>query len=222
MLPNSRKQNKLALWFSVEGDVRFLSHRDTMRLWQKALARTRAPLKYSQGFNPHPRLSLPLPRSVAMASTAELLLVELVQPCPENLYRQLQDCLPAGIQILQACPVPADQPAVPICAQYRITLTTSADRIALQRRIDNFNNTPTHTIERQAHGRHPARTIDLRPAIAQLELEHHALIATVNISPQATPRISELLTLLQLDDPHLVKQITRTNTQYHHPLSRNN
>ncbi|MBN1844663.1 MAG: DUF2344 domain-containing protein, partial [Sedimentisphaerales bacterium] len=52
------RSEDVALWFDVEGDLRFLSHRDTLRCWQRALTRATVPLRYSQGFNPHPRLVL--------------------------------------------------------------------------------------------------------------------------------------------------------------------
>ena len=66
-------REKWAFEFSVTGDLRFISHRDTVRVFQRALARAALPVAYSEGFNPHPRLSLPLPRAVGVASEAELM-----------------------------------------------------------------------------------------------------------------------------------------------------
>ena len=62
--------------FQVDGDLRFVSHHDMLRLFRRALARAEVPMRFSQGFNPHPRMSLPLPRPVGMASETEALMIE--------------------------------------------------------------------------------------------------------------------------------------------------
>ena len=62
--------------FQVDGDLRFVSHQDMLRLFRRALARAEVPVRLTQGFNPHPRMSLPLPRPVGMASEAEVLMIE--------------------------------------------------------------------------------------------------------------------------------------------------
>ena len=107
-------KNTMAIWYAVEGDTRFLSHRDTMRLWQRALTRAEAPVRFSQGFNPHMRLNLALPRSVGMASRAELLIMELTEAwSPEKLISALGGTLPAGISILEVRAIAAGVKAHP-------------------------------------------------------------------------------------------------------------
>ena len=49
-----------------------------LRLFRRALARANVPVRFTEGFNPHPRISLPLPRPVGMASDAEVLVIETV------------------------------------------------------------------------------------------------------------------------------------------------
>ncbi len=66
-----------AIRFRIGGALRFLSHAETARLWQRACTRAALPVRYSQGFNPHPRMSLPLPRPVGVAADEELLVVKL-------------------------------------------------------------------------------------------------------------------------------------------------
>ncbi len=63
----------LAVRFKVEGSLRFLSHAETLRLLQRACVRAGLALRYSEGFNPHPKFSLPLPRPVGVESEDELL-----------------------------------------------------------------------------------------------------------------------------------------------------
>jgi len=66
-----------AVWFRIGGLLRFLSHAETLRVCQRACARAGVPVKHTMGFNPHPRLSLPLPRSVGVESDDELLVLWL-------------------------------------------------------------------------------------------------------------------------------------------------
>ena len=74
----------LVVRFKIEGRLRFLSHVETLKLFQRACARAGLQVRYSEGFNPRPRLSLPLPRPVGVESQDELLCVRVEQdPLPD-------------------------------------------------------------------------------------------------------------------------------------------
>ena len=89
----------MAIRFVIEGDLRFISHHDTMRLFERALSRAQLPVRFSKGFNPGPRLSLPLPRSVGIASGVELLAVELDDAIePAVVLGTLSEQMPAGLK----------------------------------------------------------------------------------------------------------------------------
>lgn len=80
----------LAVRFKVEGSLRFLSHAETLRLFQRACVRAGLALRYSEGFNPHPKLSLPLPRSVGVESDDELLCLWVEREPPADLSHRGQ------------------------------------------------------------------------------------------------------------------------------------
>ena len=63
--------------FAVEGDVRFLSHLDVLRAIERIAARAGLPLRYSRGFNPRPKFSVPHPRPVGVAARRDLLVLSL-------------------------------------------------------------------------------------------------------------------------------------------------
>ncbi len=65
--------------FRIGGSLRFLSHAETMRLFQRACVRAGVKVAYSQGYNPHQRMSLVLPRSVGVESDDELLCLWLAE-----------------------------------------------------------------------------------------------------------------------------------------------
>jgi radical SAM-linked protein len=68
---------RLRLKFGRGEDLKFLSHLDLMRLWERALRRAGLPLAYSEGFTPHPQIALAAPLLVGVTSDAELMDVSL-------------------------------------------------------------------------------------------------------------------------------------------------
>ena len=72
----------LVMKFRIGRSLRFLSHAETLSLFQRACVRAGIDLCYSQGFNPRPKLSLPLPRPVGVESDDELLAVRVLKSTP--------------------------------------------------------------------------------------------------------------------------------------------
>ena len=95
----------LVIKFRIGGLLRYLSHAETLRLFERACVRAGINLQYSQGFNPHPRLSLPLPRPVGVDSDDELLTLKVhweLNPGAEQLKEQsIKDALSA--QLPEGC-----------------------------------------------------------------------------------------------------------------------
>lgn len=90
--------------FSKTGNIRYISHLDIMRLFQRTFKRADIRLLHSQGFNPHPRMVLAQPLSLGFESTGEYL--EFYCPeglgTEEELRERLNALLPAGVEVL-AC-----------------------------------------------------------------------------------------------------------------------
>ncbi len=92
----------LRMIFSKTGNAIWISHLDTMRLFQRAFKRSGLLLKHTQGFNPRPSVSIALPLSVGVESACELLDFELDGqdvPCQDILTR-LNTALVPGVQVL--------------------------------------------------------------------------------------------------------------------------
>ena len=86
--------------FSKKGDMRFISHLDLMRLFTRALRRAELPLKISEGFSPHPRLSIKRALKLGVESEHEEAMIVLTRPVMlEEFQRVLQPQLPEGITI---------------------------------------------------------------------------------------------------------------------------
>jgi len=94
---------KLRLRFSKTGKAIYMSHLDLMSTLQRAFIRAGIKLKYTQGFNPHPSLSIALPLSVGLSSLCELIDFKTENYLlPEGLPKLINNALPEGIEITEA------------------------------------------------------------------------------------------------------------------------
>ncbi len=99
------KTDKLRLRFEKTGRAVYISHLDLMATMQRAFARAELPLKYSEGFNPHPLISILLPLSVGTASVCELMDFRLREEIIlATLPERLTNVLPEGIRVLEVWP----------------------------------------------------------------------------------------------------------------------
>jgi radical SAM-linked protein len=93
---------RLRVRYAKRGRLRFTSHRDFSRAFERALVRARIPMAYSSGFNPHPRISYAGASPTGAASEAEYLeigLAEVVEP--SRLAADLDAALPEGLDVLE-------------------------------------------------------------------------------------------------------------------------
>ena len=95
--------DKLRLRFSKTGRAVYISHLDLMHTMQRAFSRAGYALKYSEGFNPHPQISIALPLSVGAASLCEIMDFKLKEdPILSELPEKLTAVLPEGITVTEA------------------------------------------------------------------------------------------------------------------------
>ena len=92
--------DKLRLRFQKTGRAVYISHLDLMHTMQRAFSRAGYELKYSEGFNPHPQISIALPLSVGVASYCELMDFKLKEDCVlDELPQRLTAAMPEGIRV---------------------------------------------------------------------------------------------------------------------------
>lgn len=92
--------NKLRMRFSKTGRAIYISHLDLMATMQRAFSRAGSRLKYSEGFNPRPQISIALPLSVGTASVCELMDFQLLEEVDITLLTErLNATMPEGITV---------------------------------------------------------------------------------------------------------------------------
>ena len=205
---------RVAIQFSIDGDLRFVSHRDELRLLTRALARARWPVAYSQGFNPQPRVVLPLPRSVGTASTCEWAVVVLNESrATERLQRSLAAALPSGCCLQRV--VTLATRATPHAQRARYTVELDpADTRGIQPRIEELLRAVTLDIERGYGAKKPSRAINIRPYIETVTLDGRTLSMQLTFTGQRTARPIELLTALSLPSTEYGHRIRRVQVEW--------
>lgn len=160
---------RVRLRFTKLGKVRFTSHRDVARIWERALRRARLPVAVTEGFRPRPKLSFGLALSTGHESLAEYLDVELADPLGGaelvELPARLSPALPVGIDVLAAAEVVSGQDslqeAVRSCRWQIEALGLDVDHA--QELVDAALGAQELIVTRQRKGRDV--TDDLRPAV---------------------------------------------------------
>lgn len=93
---------KVLVKFTKKDRMKFLSHLELIRVIERALRRADIPLKFSQGFNPHPKISFAAPLAVGVSSEGEYLTVEVEEKIdPKNFENKLNKVLPEGIKFIK-------------------------------------------------------------------------------------------------------------------------
>jgi radical SAM-linked protein len=92
---------RLRIRYAKRGRLRFTSHRDFARAFERALRRAAVPMAYSAGFSPHPKISYANAAPTGTASEAEYLEIGVAQRCdPDRLQESLDAALPAGLDVV--------------------------------------------------------------------------------------------------------------------------
>lgn len=170
---NAPRPNRIRIRFSKYGPIRFTSHRDVARVWERALRRTGIPVAYSEGFSPRPRLRFGLALATAHESCGEYLDIDL-QPETEvdldGLPALLGPVLPNGMDVQATAPVvpgsPSLQEAVVSCSWYIELL--DFDRAAGAALVDHVLTAEELPVTRTRKG--TAVTDDIRADVLDLRI----------------------------------------------------
>jgi radical SAM-linked protein len=186
---------RLRLRYAKRGRLRFTSHRDFSRAFERAVARTRLPVAYSSGFNPHPRISYAGAAPTGSASEAEYLELALAQVVvPAEVHALLDEALPAGLDVLEVVESPGGSLADLLeGSRWRIDLAT--DRSATVDAVERFLAADQALVERMT--KKGMREFDARGAVVSLVV----LPAAGSDGEDAGPRPTSLDVVLRHGTP---------------------
>jgi radical SAM-linked protein len=203
LAPAKGPASKVRLRFAKGGALRWLSHHDLMRTFERMLRRAALPFRRTQGFNPHPRLVFALSLPLGVVGRAEIAELELDDdvPADEVLARLRAQC-PAGLEIHGAHAIPPRSSARVRGLCYGLALPE--DRAAaVAGRLAEFLGAGECWIERyRPSGGQARRRLDLRPFVRDLRIVGQPpwLEMDLWLTPAGTARPEEVLAVLQLQD----------------------
>jgi radical SAM-linked protein len=204
---------RIRVRFQKLGKVRFTSHRDLARIWERATRRAELPIAYSVGFTPRPKLSFGLALSTGHESLAEYLDIELDENAGSaggalfdlvGLPERLSSVLPWGIDVSAAAEIPAGtmslQQSVLTC-EWEIGLH-GVDVAAVAAAVESVLRADAIQVTRERKGR-PVDD-DIRPGVVDLSIRRSTadevvLWAELGAQPRAL-RPAELLAAMDLRD----------------------
>jgi len=160
---------KIRLRYAKRGKLRFTSHRDVARAFERAVRRSGLPMAYSQGYHPHPKLSWVGAAPTGAASEAEYAEIALVEHVdPQVICAELDAALPDGLAVLEAVLAGPGGLAERIEASaWRIEVRGWRGDV-LQRAVQLLLAAPQLVVERVTKdGR---RSLDVRAALVSLEV----------------------------------------------------
>ena len=179
--------------FTKRGKVRFLSHRDLARIWERALRRAEIRVSYSEGFSPRPKVSFGLALSTGYESLGEYLDIDLADDLePDELLALVNPSLPVGMEAQVAIRIP------PGTDSLQQSVTSSAWEIdvkdvapdAVAQRVTEALAAETLPIVVERKG--SETDLDARPAILDLAAHGTTLLAELATHPRSL-RPAELL-----------------------------
>ena len=201
------------VWFSIEGDLRFLSHRNVMNLCERASARAGLPVAFSKGFNPRPKISLLLPRPVGVASQCELLIIRFEQAFQDARWlERFSKQFPPGAKILRAEPLPDKGHIWVKSVTYQLFLTDIESKAVSRHLAEIRNNKGTFaTINEQTNDNKK-----MEKYILDMDIVKNTLTFTIAGNPRTTPPGPDrVLKAIGFADPsEVISRLTKTKLLY--------
>ncbi|HKD36186.1 MAG TPA: TIGR03936 family radical SAM-associated protein [Pirellulales bacterium] len=197
--------------FGKRGDLRWLSHRDLMRTWERLFRRAQVPLGMTEGFHPKPRMNFPSALAVGIAGENEVLEVELSEDWPaEQLATAIAAHAPEGLAVKRVDAAPdGSKKAQAVGLTFQVEVPEHRRANAAER-IAAFLASETHAINREGR----SAPLDLRPLVVGLSLDDNALTMRLRVDREGSARPREVLAAVGLDDLELEgSSLTRTEVE---------
>ena len=209
--PDGRPSERLRVRFRRGEEVKYITHLDLMRFWERALRRAGVALAYSEGHTPHARLSLAAPLAVGVTSSAELMDVFLTRrTAPRDFARSVDAQLTAGIEILEVVEVGLGLPSLQAevrWARYRVEGPFDGPPDDVRSAVERFLAAESipweHMREKQV------RKYDIRALVRELRPDDspqgsYALAMVVRCDNRATGRPEQVAAALGLPGPSVI------------------
>ncbi len=187
-----------------------------MRTFERALRRSGLPLRMSEGYNPRPRISLPVPLGVGIEGTDEAMEFDLADWVPDReVTVRLREQLPAGLRVLSAELAPSNRAARAETIAYRISLRKAISNEGRLTRegLERFMARDEVLVQRIRKGHQ--KIVNIRPFIIDLQRKDEDVLLRLKAGPEGSASPWEVLAAIGCDEAVCRSQfrIVRTRVQ---------
>jgi len=207
------KVQRLRVTFARGEEVKYITHLDLMRFWERALRRAGIPLAYSEGFSPNPRLALAAPLPVGVTSSGELMDVYLSRRVtPQHFVKAVSRQVTPGIAVLEVREVGLGLPSLQSqvrWAEYQVDVATDRSAEDVQRAVEGL--LAAESIPWQHQREREVRRYDLRPLVQDVSVEVMAdgcctLGMRLRTDSQASGRAEQVVAALGFEAPTRIQR----------------
>jgi radical SAM-linked protein len=217
------RKPQVRLRYSKLGKLRFTSHRDMARIWERSVRRLQLPIAYSEGFSPRAKLSFGLALPTVFESEAEFVDLTLNEPIEvDALPQALTEVLPQGVTVTGATVLEGKVDSLQECVEAtNWSLFVDGDLDALQSWSQTLLAADELLVTRERKGK--SRTDDVRPAVLAVDVRPNAdasVPAAVEIYAELAtkPRALRPLELLDINEPSVDFKRGRRINQFISPV----
>ena len=162
--------DKYRMLFSKTGRAVYISHLDLMRTVTRAFMRAECKLRYSEGFNPHPNISIALPLSVGCESVCEIMDFKMREDMPcEEIRKRLMTQFPEGIEVIDVYEAGRKVKEIKWLRISGVFEYDERDAAAMAEKLNEFYSTESIVITKKT--KRGMGESDIRPAIREIGFE---------------------------------------------------
>ena len=204
----------------MTGELGYLSHQETSRMFERAFLRSSTAVCYSQGFNPRVRMSLPYPRTVGVESVGDLLVAEIANGdvSSDDLRVSIQGQMPKGCNISSVEVLEGKVSFQPVRSQFQVIANgidldaSVCEKVALVN--EQIRSGGSVVVDRYSAKKRRSKKVDLCQYIESLELSDGRFTAVVKVTQAGSARVDELLAISGIDRDRITGGIRRANVEF--------
>lgn len=185
---------RVQIKFKKLGSIRFISHHNVMKLFERAVRRAEIPVKMSKGFNPRPKIAYPLALPVGIEGVDEKLEIDLSDGMQiAKIESRLKRQLPENIQITSAKQISSQQKTFVTDVTY--TVSPNEGKLPEVKKITEFMSKDVINTQRQGK----KKVFNLRPSIMDITTNLQSIDLNLKMTPKGMARPEEVLFQLGLE-----------------------
>ena len=208
----------LLVKFRIFGVLRYLSHAERVTMFQRGFARSGIEIRYSEGFNPRPKLSLPLPGCVGVESEGDLACITICAGKEsvdlEHIQRQISDQMPQGCDII----------GIEICGDKKTPIAERvsyifdlkpeiAETIDIQAAASKLLATDKLVVKR-FKDKGSVKEVDIRKYLENIEFAEKTVKVDCMVTPEGSVRVDEVMGVLGLEFGMLKSPVRRADIKW--------